>query len=200
MNRSGDQSEKRFKIEKCVLYFSEPPKDWLRELSPRIRLELANRRLLMVHGSPRRVNEFLWESTTPEPFLAKSFGDDDADTMLCTHTWIQWQRQLPAGRRIVNVEAIGRPPNGGKTTVWCARLSTYPGQSRVGSELLPVAYEMRQEQLPEEFVETILTGWWRTCLEILPPKEQARGVSEPVFSLECIYLKTVRRNSHDYDR
>jgi hypothetical protein len=38
-----------------------------------------------------------------------------------------------------------------------------------------LAYEMRQAHLPEEFVETILTGWWMTCLEILPSKERARG-------------------------
>ena len=25
----------------------------------------------------------------------------------------------------------------------------------------------------EEFVETILTGWWTTCLEILPARERA---------------------------
>jgi hypothetical protein len=34
---------------------------------------------------------------------------------------------------------------------------------------------MRDEQLPEEFVATILTGWWTTCLEILPAKERALG-------------------------
>jgi hypothetical protein len=38
-----------------------------------------------------------------------------------------------------------------------------------------LAADMRQEHLPEEFVETILTGWWTTCLEILPHKERARG-------------------------
>jgi hypothetical protein len=26
-----------------------------------------------------------------------------------------------------------------------------------------------------EFAETIRTGWWTTCLEILPVKERARG-------------------------
>ena len=161
---------------------SDRYKDWLRDLPPGIRLELAHRRILMVHGSPRRVNEFLWESTTPEPFLAKLFNDYDADMILCTHTGIHWQRQLPDGRRIVNVGAIGRPPNDGQTTVWYALLTIDPGHSRVESELLPVAYdyerlayEMRQQRLPEEFVETILTGWWTTCLEILPAKERARG-------------------------
>ena len=35
--------------------------------------------------------------------------------------------------------------------------------------------EMEDEDLPAEFVETIRTGWWTTCLEILPAKERARG-------------------------
>ena len=34
---------------------------------------------------------------------------------------------------------------------------------------------MRAAGLPEEFVETIETGWWTTCLEVLPPTERARG-------------------------
>jgi len=29
--------------------------------------------------------------------------------------------------------------------------------------------------LPEPFVETVETGWWTTCLEIVPPPERARG-------------------------
>ena len=32
---------------------------------------------------------------------------------------------------------------------------------------------MAEEKLPEEFIQTILTGWWTTCLEILPAKERA---------------------------
>lgn len=165
-----------------LAHTSDRSKDWLRDLPPGIRLELANRRILMAHGSPRRVNEFLWESTTPEPFLAKLFNDYHADMILCTHTGIAWQRQLPDGRCLVNVGAIGRPPNDGKTTVWYALLTISPAHNRVECELLPVAYdyerlahEMRQERLPEEFVETVLTGWWTTCLEILPAKERAQG-------------------------
>ena len=36
-----------------------------------------------------------------------------------------------------------------------------------------MAAEMRQERLPKEFIETIETGWWTTCLEILPARERA---------------------------
>jgi hypothetical protein len=38
-----------------------------------------------------------------------------------------------------------------------------------------LAAEMAFEGLPEEFIETIRTGWWTTCNEILPAKERARG-------------------------
>jgi hypothetical protein len=38
-----------------------------------------------------------------------------------------------------------------------------------------LAREMEKEDLPPEFIETIRTGWWTTCLEILPAKERSRG-------------------------
>lgn len=44
--------------------------------------------------------------------------------------------------------------------------------------LLPdgrLAREMRAEGIVEPFTETIETGWWTTCLEILPAKERSRG-------------------------
>jgi len=161
---------------------SDRYKDWLQTLQPVLRLQAASQRILMVHGSPRRVNEFLWESTTPEPFLARLCTDYHADLILCTHTGIPWQRELADGRRLINVGAIGRPPNDGQTTVWYALLRISPAHHQIACELLPVtydyaqlAYEMRQEHLPDEFVETILTGWWTTCLEILPARERARG-------------------------
>ena len=48
---------------------SDDNKDWLRELPTEFRHEWAGQRVLMAHGSPRRVNEFLWESQTPDLFL-----------------------------------------------------------------------------------------------------------------------------------
>jgi hypothetical protein len=34
---------------------------------------------------------------------------------------------------------------------------------------------MRAERLPKEFVATVQSGWWTTCLEILPAKERRAG-------------------------
>jgi diadenosine tetraphosphatase ApaH/serine/threonine PP2A family protein phosphatase len=153
---------------------------YLRALAPSLRETWGGRSVLMAHGSPRRVNEFLWESTSPDAFLARMLDDHRADVLLVTHTGIPWRRRLPDGRLVVNVGAIGRPANDGRTEVWYAVLTV--AGSDVDAELIPVAYdyarlarEMRDEGIPEEFVTTIETGWWTTCLEILPPKERARG-------------------------
>jgi hypothetical protein len=147
-------------------------------LPKRRRVRVGDRELLLVHGSPRRINEFLFRSTSPVPFLETLADQNRCDAILCTHTGLQWHRRLPSGRDVVNVGVIGRPANDGRPGVWYALIETR-GEG-LGVELSPLSYdhqglaaEMRREGLPEEFVETILTGWWTTCLEILPARERA---------------------------
>jgi predicted phosphodiesterase len=154
-------------------------RDWMKELPAERRLRLVRHELLLCHGSPRRTNEFLWESTTPTHFLEHLAASHAADVILATHTGIKWYRRLAGGRHFVNVGVLGRPENDGRTNVWYALLEAGP-DLRV--EHVPVAYdhqrlalEMRAERLPEEFVATALTGWWTTCLEVLPAKERKRG-------------------------
>jgi len=154
---------------------------WLRALPPSLRATWGGRRVLAAHGSPRRVNEFLWESTSPDAFLARMMTAHECDLLLVTHTGIPWQRRLADGRLVVNVGAIGRPANDGRREVWYA-VVTERESGGLDAELVPVAYDwqrlaaaMRSENLPPEFVATIETGWWTTCLEILPPKERLAG-------------------------
>jgi predicted phosphodiesterase len=201
---------------------SERWREWMGTLPEQRRVELAGREVLMCHGSPRRMNEFLWESTSSTQFLDRLAREHGADVVLCTHTGIHWKRRLPSGGWFVNVGCIGRPANDGRTDVWYTLISLagddadsgraatadrleraaaeeagdrreggngrpeHEGGSESGRELdvdfVPVSYdhealaeEMRREELPEEFVETILTGWWTTCLEVLPVKERRRG-------------------------
>lgn len=158
---------------------SDEHKTWMRGLPTGRRLELAGRRILLCHGSPRRMNEFLWESTTPTHFLELLCDSSGADWIVGTHTGIHWQRELSAGRRFINAGVLGRPENDGTTRVWYTILGEESGGT---VEFVPVAYdherlagEMEREGLPIEFIRTILEGWWTTCLEILPAKERARG-------------------------
>ncbi|HEX7181714.1 MAG TPA: metallophosphoesterase family protein [Thermoanaerobaculia bacterium] len=153
-------------------------KAWMGRLPRRRRVRVGDRELLLIHGSPRRINEFLFRSTSPVPFLEVLLDQHRCDGLLCTHTGLHWHRRLPSGRDVVNAGVIGRPANDGQAGVWYALLEARDGDLSV--EHVPLAYdhqglaaEMRSEGLPEEFVETILTGWWTTCLEILPARERA---------------------------
>lgn len=159
---------------------SDENKAWMRSLPQALQLNIEGYRVFFCHGSPRKINEFLWESTTPDQFLEYLFPEASADIICATHSGIKWHRPLSSNRHFINVGVLGRPENDGTTRVWYTLLSL---DSRgVSVEFVPIRYdhealarEMRRERLPEEFIETILTGWWTTCLEVLPHKERARG-------------------------
>jgi diadenosine tetraphosphatase ApaH/serine/threonine PP2A family protein phosphatase len=160
---------------------SERNKDFLAGLPSEIRRTgPRGERVLLCHGSPRKQNGFLWESLSPDPFLARLLDDAGCDVLAVTHTGIPWKRRLPGGRLVVNVGAIGRPANDGRTHVWYAVLDL-SGEAPDAS-FYPLCYdherlaaEMRAEKIAEPFAETVETGWWTTCLEILPSKERALG-------------------------
>ena len=50
---------------------SDSGKNWMGTLPRQIRLDFGGLRTLMAHGSPRRINEFLWRSTTSVSFLTR---------------------------------------------------------------------------------------------------------------------------------
>ena len=176
----GDNHYAQISYDYTFANTSDEHKRWMGTLPRDIRFEAGGLRFLLVHGSPRRINEFLWQSTSPEPFLERLCSEHDADVIVCTHTGLHWTRKAASGRRVINAGVIGRPANDGQTNVWYA-LATV-GDRAIEVEFVPVSYdherladEMKREKLPAEFVETVVTGWWTTCLEILPARERAAG-------------------------
>ena len=166
----------RYTAERC------PPemRRWLGSWPLRRRVRVGGRELLLVHGSPRRINEFLFASTSPVPFLEVLLRRA-ALRRLSVHphraalapaaalgTRRGQRRRRSAGRPTT------APPTSGTRLIEAGvgRAST-SGSKTLTYDHQALAREMRAEELPEEFVETILTGWWTTCLEILPAKERA---------------------------
>jgi predicted phosphodiesterase len=157
---------------------SDPFAAWMRELPAELRETIGGVDVHMVHGSPLAVNDFMWESL-PEEELRQRTRASGAGVLLCTHTGIPWQRRV-GDTLVVNVGAVGRPANDGSTDTWYALLELDNGTAT--ARLVPVSYDhraqaasMRRAELPEPFVETIETGWWTTCLEIVPAAERSRG-------------------------
>lgn len=159
---------------------SDKFKRWMKDLPSELRITLGKYNVLLCHGSPRKTNEFLWETTTPTHFLDKLCQDYKCDIICATHTGIHWNRELTGDKHFINVGVIGRPENDGNQNVGYTILDIDNNDLniqyiKVEYDYNMLAHEMREEKLPEEFIETILSGWWTTCLEVLPGKERIQG-------------------------
>ncbi|MGW0732009.1 radical SAM protein [Streptomyces sp. NPDC002851] len=151
---------------------------WMGQLPIERRESIGRCDVHMVHGSTLALNDFWWDSL-PDDQHRERVRASGADVILCTHSGLPWKRRVD-GSLVVNVGVLGKPANDGRREVWYALLDLDDGQA--AAELIPLAYDwraqaasMRAAGLPEVFVETIETGWWTTCLEILPPRERSRG-------------------------
>lgn len=151
---------------------------WMRALPTERRETIAGVKVHLVHGSPLGLNDFFWESL-PDAEVQRRLAASGADVVLCTHSGLPWQRRVN-GRLIVNVGVLGRPANDGRREVWYAVVDLAEGEARAELVALPYdwtaqAASMRAAGLPDAFVETIETGWWTTCLQVLPPFERSQG-------------------------
>ena len=151
---------------------------WMGELPIERRERIGGLDVHLVHGSPLAVNDFFWESLDDDE-AARRVRASGADVLACTHTGLPWQRRIE-GTLVVNVGTVGRSANDGTRVGWYAVLTIESGQAR--AELVPVPFDwrahaaaLREAGLPEPFAESVESGWWTTCLEILPPRERSLG-------------------------
>jgi putative phosphoesterase len=97
-------------------------RDYLRTLPAHIRVEFQLNQdklnLLFVHGSPRRVNEYLFEDRE-EKSLLRIMQEADADIMCFGHTHKPYHRVLPSVpdtpahyRHAINIGSVGKPKDG----------------------------------------------------------------------------------------
>lgn len=151
---------------------------WMRTLPTEHRETIVGVALHLVHGSTLAVNDFWWESL-PDELHQLRIEESGADVICCTHSGLPWIRRF-RDTLVVNVGVLGRPANDGGQHVWYALLDVADGHAT--AELVALDYDwqahaasMRDAGLPEAFTQTVETGWWSTCLEIVPPAERSRG-------------------------
>ena len=90
---------------------SDENKTFLRRLPMQIPLVLNEQPVLLVHGSPRRVNEYLYEDR-PDQSLERIMDQSKIDLLICGHTHLPYNRTLPSGRRVINAGSVGKPKDG----------------------------------------------------------------------------------------
>lgn len=83
---------------------------YLGQLPFSYRLPAGNFDVLLVHGSPRRLNEYLYEDVPAEQ-LREIVRQADAGVLVCGHTHRPYHRFFD-GRHLVNAGSVGQPRDG----------------------------------------------------------------------------------------
>ena len=116
---------------------------FLRTLEDRFVLETPAGELLAVHGSPRRINEYLF-ADRPETAMARMARDNPYRAILFGHTHLPYVREVE-GTAFVNVGSAGRPKDGDWRA--CYALIDPGDADRVGLDVEFVRVEYDHERL-----------------------------------------------------
>lgn len=159
--------------------------DWLASLPDDIRVDVEGVRVLLAHGSPRKINEYLLLDR-PEWQLARLADEADADVVCVGHVHVPYHRTVTGsdGRRIhyVSSGSVGKPKDGDPRACWVGVVlgperevtgatadaaagpvgasDEWVGVSihRVAYDVDAVALAMRQAGLPETLAEALKTA------------------------------------------
>ena len=178
----GDPDDERYGCmahQYAMTNLSEAWRAWLSTWPKQALFEIGSAKLLLCHGSPDRINEFLYESELNEDRLTGWLETHSASTLACTHTGLPWLRRLSRGRLALNCGTVGKPDNDGDPAVHYAFLST-PAREPWSATIRRVPYDHRTwaAQLEREgvdpiFTEPLRTGWWTTGVKSLPAFEKS---------------------------
>jgi putative phosphoesterase len=134
-------------------HVSDANKAWLRSLAREIRFEAGGHRFLLVHGSPRRINEYLYEDKPDATFLRIAQGAV-VDVIVCGHTHRPYDKVL-GDYRFINDGSAGKPKDGDPRACW-ALVEAMAGKvtvdfRRVAYDIERAARAVEASDLPHEF-------------------------------------------------
>jgi len=136
-------------------------KAFLRSLAGSIPLQLGELKVLLVHGSPRKINEYLYEDR-PESSLERIMDQAGVDVLVCGHTHIPYQRILPSGRHVINAGSVGKPKD--KDPRACYVILEATGRElnvrfvRVPYDVEIAARGIEASQMPDEYAQMLRLG------------------------------------------
>ena len=149
---------------------------WMRTLPRRLDLEIAGRRLAVIHGGAQRINRYIFASTPPD-IKREEIELAGCDGVLGGHCGLPFT-EIVAGRLWHNAGAIGMPANDGTPRTWYSTIVPGHGGLRIEHHALDydfaaAARKMRQAGLSERYALALQTGLWPSC-DMLPPPERAQ--------------------------
>jgi putative phosphoesterase len=154
LKRLGDQSMKWSRVRT-----SDENKAFLRSLPMQIRVEEKGPKLLMVHGSPRKISEYLYRDRPQATFehfarIARS------DVIFFGHTHLPYRKKV--GRtHFVNAGSVGKPKDGDPRAGYVLAKLSWPARieyRRVKYDVASAVKAIRDAGLPEQFALVLEQG------------------------------------------
>jgi putative phosphoesterase len=139
---------------------SRESRDFMRDLPFDLRFELGEQRVRLVHGSPRKVNEYLFEDKPARTF-ERIAAQADCDVLVFGHTHKPWIHEY-GGVLFVNCGSVGKPKDGDPRGAFAVLEATASGVQarieRVAYDAEAVAREVAAAGLPAEYAEKLLVA------------------------------------------
>ena len=155
-----DRAIGQLSVDWTLAHTSQRSKDFMRELPFDLRFELAGKQIRLVHGSPRKVNEYLFEDKPARTF-ERIAALADCDMLVFGHTHKPWIHEY-GGVRFVNCGSVGKPKDGDARAAFAVLEATDDGVAasirRTAYDALAVAREMRTAGLPDELAEKLVAA------------------------------------------
>jgi putative phosphoesterase len=135
-------------------------KAFMRELPFDRHVEVGGHRVHLVHGSPRKVNEYLFEDK-PASLYERLAAAETADVLVFGHTHKPWVHDF-GGVRFVNCGSVGKPKDGDPRGAFAVLSGGADGVAvsieRVAYDAEAVAREVRDSGLPPEFADKLVAA------------------------------------------
>jgi predicted phosphodiesterase len=147
-------------VEWTLAHTSRESKDFMRELPFDLHLAVGDVPVHLVHGSPRKVNEYLFEDK-PARLYERLAAAEAGAALVFGHTHKPWVHDF-GGVRFVNCGSVGKPKDGDPRGAF-AVLAPAGGTVDVRIERFAydadaVAGEVRAAGLPGEFADKLLVA------------------------------------------
>ncbi len=135
-------------------------KDLMGALPFDLQFDLGDSAVHLVHGSPRKVNEYLFEDK-PARLYERLASAEQADLLVFGHTHKPWIREH-GGVLFVNCGSVGKPKDGDPRAAFAVLTPTDQGlQARIERadyDAPAVAREVAAAGLPEEYADKLIAA------------------------------------------
>jgi putative phosphoesterase len=147
-------------VDWTLTHTSQDSKDFMRGLPFDLRFPVGGVGVHLVHGSPRKVNEYLFEDKPVSLYERLAAAESDP-VLVFGHTHKPWAHEY-GGVLFVNCGSVGKPkdsdPRGAFAVLRADNGSVEVTIERVEYDTDAVAAELREAGLPGEFAEKLLVA------------------------------------------